>query len=183
MIFAFQSNACGRKLSLDFICYQNIGRYILQSFGGIEIGTTTKRFLGDSDSLSSLLESQRIITCKELYSILGQLMSHYKDNPIRVADFFDLTLLRANTKKVPTTVFSGQITDFNTGRKMILAVAKMILAVAKMILAVAKMILAVAKFEFLEFNKTFFSDYHHPKAFVFKGFLLAAIMTRPRPLP
>ncbi len=80
---------------------------------------------GDSDSLSSLLESQRIITCKELYSILGQLMSHYKDNPIRVADFFDLTLLRANTKKVPTTVFSGQITDFNTGLPIASAVVRL----------------------------------------------------------
>ncbi len=70
---------------------------------------------GNSDTMSSLLESQRIITCKELYSVLGLLMSHYKDNPLRIADYFDLTLLRENTKKVPTTVFSGQITDFNTG--------------------------------------------------------------------
>ncbi len=70
---------------------------------------------GNSDTLSTLLESQRVITCTEMYGVLGQLMNHFRHNTERVADFFDLTLLRTNTNNVPTTIFKGQVTDDHTG--------------------------------------------------------------------
>lgn len=69
---------------------------------------------GSSDQLSSLLEDQRIITCKELYGVLGQLMNYYRYNPDRVADYFDLSLLRVKSGTGSTTMFSGKVTDFNT---------------------------------------------------------------------
>lgn len=48
----------------------------------------------ESDRLSALLESQRIITCTELYGVLAQLMYHFRYNTKRVNTFFDISLLR-----------------------------------------------------------------------------------------
>ena len=70
---------------------------------------------GSSDTLSTLLENQRVLTSTELYGVLGLLMNHFRNNIERVSDFFDLTLLRSNTINVPTTLFKGQVTDDLTG--------------------------------------------------------------------
>ena len=66
---------------------------------------------GQNDKLSSELEKQRLLICTELYGILGRLMYHYRQNPTRIEDYFDLSLLRTATSTGSVTVFNGKVQD------------------------------------------------------------------------
>jgi len=49
---------------------------------------------------SNEVEAARIALAKELYGTLGQLMSHYKEQPELVADFFDMQTLRNHEQSI-----------------------------------------------------------------------------------
>jgi hypothetical protein len=72
---------------------------------------------GSVDILRSNLREAHVILCNGLYKNLGLLMAKYYTNPVRVADYFDLTLLRTTGDepiRVRGTVNSGQVLNINS---------------------------------------------------------------------
>lgn len=66
---------------------------------------------GQADKLSSLLESQRIATCTEMYGVLSRLMYKYRYQRERIEDYFDLSLIRTKASTGTSLVFFGKVTD------------------------------------------------------------------------
>lgn len=98
----------------DFPNLQSLQTMVQTFYDKIEQARWTQQQQeGKNDSLSSLLEEKRIETCQEIYGILGLLMHKFRNNPDRIADFFDLTLLRTSSSSADVSYLLGTVKDAN----------------------------------------------------------------------
>ncbi len=72
---------------------------------------------GSVETLRSNLREAHVLMCNGMYKNLGLLMAKYNSNPQRVADYFDLTLLRSTGDQSPLsiegTINPGQVVNIN----------------------------------------------------------------------
>lgn len=66
---------------------------------------------GQSDKLGSLLAKQHLITCQEMYGVLGRLMYKFRYEPERIGNFIEIGLLRSKSGTGSISVFKGMVTN------------------------------------------------------------------------
>lgn len=70
---------------------------------------------GQVAALRDLRETARISLCVEMYGNMGQLMHHYRTNPLEVERYYDFTLLRTKSESAPqVSVARGTVTNAQT---------------------------------------------------------------------
>jgi hypothetical protein len=72
---------------------------------------TQQKQEGQSSKIGSLLEKQHLITCQEMYGVLGRLMYKFRYEPQRIADYMEIGLLRSKSGTGSIAAFKGKVTD------------------------------------------------------------------------
>ena len=62
--------------------------------------TAQKTSIKGTGNGSDILEDNRILVAVELYSLLGQLMSHFKNTPEKTGNYFDLQTIRNHEQSI-----------------------------------------------------------------------------------
>jgi len=89
---------------------------------------------GQVAALRTLRETARVSLCQALYGNLGLLMNHYQSNPIEVANYFEMPLLRRKSDDgSDETVLTFLITDAVTGAVIIGATVTVTLATGEVL--------------------------------------------------
>lgn len=64
---------------------------------------------GQSAKMASLLEKQHLITCQEMYGVLGRLMYKFRYEPQRITDYIEIGLLRSKSGTGAVSIFKGSV--------------------------------------------------------------------------
>ena len=84
-----------------------------------------QEYEGLNDQKSRDLEAKRLAACQALHGAMGYLIYYYHQDPNKITDFFDLSLLRSNNSNEPTALLSGRVSD-SEGQPITSAIIKMV---------------------------------------------------------